>query len=712
MSETNRTAGSFVNAGLPSLALLAGLVAIHLACRNPPATSTSKGPAFYIATNGNDAWTGRSPNPRSATGDGPFLTLQRALEATRKNRAIDPFNAPQKILLRQGSYFLPQTVILTPEDSGIEIAAYRSEKPILSAGRKIDGWRATDKDSKKLWVAPLPEARGGKWIFRELWVNGKRAIRARHPNEGYLEIAKLPDKAAAWTQGQNRFGYATNDLRPWLGATNAELIAMTRWVESRLPILKIEEKERIVSFGKRAVFELVPDDLYYVEGAFEFLDAPGEWFLDSNDGLIYYAPRPGESLIGLQAVAPVLSQILRLEGQPWQQRPITNVRFRGLSFAHAEWYFPEGHTSRTNTPEITPPASPEVGGFAQAAIGVPGAVWAEGIHQCTFEQCKFTCLGNYALELSRGCQSNLISHCEFDQLGAGGVKIGETRLRDRPEDQTRANEISDCHIHDGGQMFHSAIGIWVGESPGNQIVHNLIHDFYYTGISIGWTWGYGPSSASNNLVAFNHVHHIGVKSNGDGPILSDMGGIYTLGKQPGTRIINNLWHDIAGLRYGGWGIYLDEGSSGILAASNVVYHTTHGGFHQHYGETNTLVNNLFALAREFQLQRTRVEPHLSFSVRTNIVYFESGGLLGGDWAGDNYDLDWNLYFDRRLDREMRFEAATPEQWRERGHDRHSLFADPQFLAPDKFDFRLTPGSPAFRIGFQPIDLSQVGPRKE
>jgi len=193
--------------------------------------------------------------------------------------------------------------------------------------------------------------------------------------------------------------------------------------------------------------------------------------------------------------------------------------------------------------------------------------------------------------------------------------------------------------------------------------------FYYTGISIGWTWDYGPSLASNNLVEFNHVHHIGAQSDGDGPTLSDMGGIYTLGKQPGTRIVNNLWHDVAGRSYGGWGIYHDEGSSGILDQSNLVYRTTHGGFHQHYGETNILLNNIFAFARDHQIQRSRPESHPSFTFETNIVYFDSGVLLGGDWSGDQYVIDRNLYWDARSGtNSMPFAGMSLEKWRERGHD--------------------------------------------
>jgi hypothetical protein len=305
--------------------------------------------------------------------------------------------------------------------------------------------------------------------------------------------------------------------------------------------------------------------------------------------------------------------------------------------------------------------------------------------------------------------SNRIVGCEFSDLGAGGMKIGETAIRQNELEQSGYNEITNCNVHDGGKLFASAIGIWIGQSANNSVTHNLIHDFYYTGISIGWTWGYGPSLATNNLVTFNHVHHIGVKSDGNGPILSDMGGIYTLGKQPGTRILNNLWHDIAGFSYGGWGIYFDEGSSGILAARNIVYRTTHGGFHQHYGETNMVWNNIFAFGRDQQLQRTRVEPHLSFSFETNIVYFDSGALLAGDWSGTNYQVDWNVYFDSRPDAKgIVFGNSSLEKWREQGNDRDSILADPLFVAPKKDDYRLRSNSPALKLGFRPIGVSRIG----
>jgi hypothetical protein len=702
--------------------LLSAAACLLFGCARPGvrsvAGSTAPKPApgtFFVATNGNDLWSGLLPAPNRDGTDGPFQTLSHAVQAVRAYRVQSNGAArlTGKVHLGAGVHFVRAPVILTPDDSDLLLAAYPGTTPVVSGGRSITGWKEVTVDGKRLWAADIPDVRKGNWLFRELWVNGRRALRARHPNRGYLPIAELPDKAPTWTQGHTRFCYREGDLKSWSTITNAEVVAMSRWVESRLPVTGVDEKERTVNFSKRSVFELAPGDLYYLEGAFEFLDEPGEWYLDPAAGTLYYLPRPGEQLAEIQAVAPMLQQVLRLEGHPEAGQFVERVVLRGLTFSHTEWYFPPGFQGGKNKPNVSPNPQAEVGGFAQAAVGVPGAVWAEGVRDCAFENCRFASLGNYGLELARGCQTNTVSRCEFADLGAGGVKLGETHIRSHDAELTRANEISDCDLHDGGKLFPSAVGIWIGQSPGNRITHNLIHDFYYTGISIGWSWGYGPALASNNAVTLNHVHHIGVKSDGDGPILSDMGGIYTLGKQPGTIIRSNLWHDIAGIRYGGWGIYFDEGSSGILAEDNIVYRTTHGGFHQHYGETNIVRNNIFAFARDHQIQRTRPEPHRSFSFVTNIVYFDSGTLLTGDWSDDNYLMDWNLYFDARPDAkpdQLRLGPCSWQQWQGRGHDIRSIIADPLFAAPRESDFRLSATSVAIQLGFRPIELSAVGPR--
>jgi hypothetical protein len=670
---------------------------------------------FHVTVDGNDQWTGTRAAPNLTKSDGPFASLTRALQAVRDWRKLNAGGGgrPAMIYLGSGIHLLKEPMVLKPQDSDLTIASVSKESPVLSGGRIITGWKKVEWQGKQIWAADLTEERNGNWFFRELWVNGRRAVRARHPNKGYLKVDGLVDPQSDWTQGQTRFRFGSGDLPAWKTIGVAEAVVMNRWADSRLPVASVQEDQRVISFSKRSVFSLEVGDLYYLEGALEALDEAGEWCFDRQAHVIYYLPRLGESLNKVNAVAPSLQQVLRMEGQPELNRFIERITFRNLTFSHTEWCFPEGFAQAKDKPAISPEPEAEVGGFGQAEVGVPGTVWGQGVRNCVFENCAFRDLGDYGLELGRGCQSNQISHCEFAELGAGGIKLGETVIRSEESERTRANQITDCRIHDGGKMFHSAIGIWIGQSQGNQVLHNEIHDFYYTGISIGWTWGYGPSLASNNLVAFNEVHHIGVKSDGDGPVLSDMGGIYTLGKQPGTRIENNLWHDIAGFRYGGWGIYFDEGSSGIVAESNVVYRTTHGGFHQHYGETNIVRNNIFAFGRDQQLQRTRVEPHTSFLFQTNVLYFDSGALLAGDWSKDKYEMDWNLYFDARprlKPADLRFEKATIDQWRERGHDQHSVMADPLFVAPQQYDFRLRNGSPASQVGFQPIDLKGVGPR--
>jgi hypothetical protein len=668
---------------------------------------------FFVATNGNDSWSDQLAVPEGCAGKGAFATLPRALAAAREFKAgPGGKNASVTIWVRGGTYFLATPLALKPEDSNLKLAAYPKERPVISGGRRILGWKEVPVAGKKLWAAEIPEVREGKWFFRELWVNGARRVRARHPNTGYLSIENLPDKAADRMKGHTRFQFHGSDLKAWPSVTNAEVVAMSRWVESRLPVTSVDEARRIVSFGKRSVFQLQKGDLYYVENVFEALDGPGEWYLDAGTGTLFYAPMPGERPDAIEAIAPVLTQVVRLEGQPEAGQFAEHIEFRGLTFSHAEWNLAKAGDK--NAPAGWPAPTSEVGGFNQAAMGVPGAVWGEGVRAGEFVDCRFVHLGSYGLELARGCESNRISRCELADLGAGGIKIGETTIRTNAVEQTQGNEISDCHIHDGGKLYQSAIGVWIGQSPNNWVSHNLIHDFYYTGISIGWTWGYGPALATNNLVEWNHVHHIGVMSDGDGPVLSDMGGIYTLGKQPGTRIINNLWHDMAATKYGGWGIYFDEGSSGILAESNVVYRTTHGGFHQHYGETNIVRNNIFAFARDQQLQRSREEDHVSFSFTRNIVYFDQGVLLGSAWQNDRFILDRNFYWDSRLANnpgEMKFAGGTLEQWRARGHDQNSQIADPRFVAPQKNDFTLKANSPALKAGFQPVDLRGVGPRR-
>ncbi|MGA2557529.1 MAG: right-handed parallel beta-helix repeat-containing protein, partial [Verrucomicrobiota bacterium] len=392
-----------------------------------------------------------------------------------------------------------------------------------------------------------------------------------------------------------------------------------------------------------------------------------------------------------EVVAPRLEQLVVLQGNLAAKRPVKNITLRGLTFSYTDWTTPADGYADT-----------------QAAVTVPGDVRAEAATGCLLTNCIFTRLANYAVELGRGCQGDTVSHCEMFDLGAGGVRLGEPQPRSDPFEQNHSHVIADNHLHHLGLVFPPAVGVFILQSGSNQVAHNEIDHLFYTAISVGWTWGYQESPCRENIVEYNHLHDLGQA------MLSDMGGVYTLGIQRGTIIRHNLIHDVESFTYGGWGLYTDEGSSDILLENNVVYHCKSAGFHQHYGRENVIRNNIFAFNREFQLMRTRNEDHPSFLFTNNIVFFDSGSLLGGNWQGDRYLMDRNVFWDARPAADpagLLFAGASLDNWRSRGHDLHSLVADPLFVAPNRVDFRLIPASPALKVGFKPIDLSGAGVRK-
>ena len=655
--------------------------------------------AFYVAPDGDDSWLGKLPMPNSERTDGPFATLEKARDAIREMKETQrgELNQPVIVYVRGGAHFLNEPLVFTPEDSGSEdcpitYSSYPGEEAVISGGRKIEGWKPVTVAGKEMYATEIPKVRDGEWFFRQIWVNGQRRKRARHPNTGYLPIAEVPEVASGtqWSEGQTSFRFHGDDLKSWKTAANGEIVAMCRWIESRLPIAGIDESERLVTFDKRSVFRLEPGDQYYVENALELLDEQGEWYLDPKGGMLYYMPLPNENMAEVEVIAPVLEQLIRLEGKPQGKQFVEYLTFKNLTFSHTEWALPDDRS-----------------GFPQAAVGVPGAIYGEGARNCAFEKSAIKHLGNYGMELSRGCKFNRLEKCEIADTGAGGLKIGETAIRDNELERTHDNTVLNCYIHDGGLIFHSGIGVWIGQSYNNVISHNHIHDFYYSGFSVGWTWGYGPALARGNIVEYNHVHHIGVRSNGDGPILSDMAGIYTLGTQPGTIIRSNIFHDIAGFKYGGWGIYYDEGSTHIVSENNLVYRTTHGGFHQHYGKENIVRNNIFLFARDSQFQVTRPEEHLSVTLEGNIFYWRSGPLSNSNIRNINVAFDYNLYWQEEGG-EIKLGDMSWDEWLEKGMDANTLIADPKFMAVEKDGFRLRPDSPAFKLGFVPFDTSEVG----
>ena len=381
-------------------------------------------------------------------------------------------------------------------------------------------------------------------------------------------------------------------------------------------------------------------------------------------------------------------ELIVLQGKPGQ--PVANLTFRGLEFGHTDWKL-------------------ELNGYAdtQAAVATKGEFRAEYAEDVRIEDCVFSHLAGYAIDLGRGAKRFNVVGNEMADLGGGGIRIGETAIPKSPMDECHTHTVTDNHMHAMGRVYPPAVGVFIMQSGTNRIAHNHIHDLYYTAISVGWTWGYRESPCRENMIEFNHLHHIGQN------LLSDMGAVYTLGPQKGTVVRNSLIHDVSAIHVRRLGIATDEGSSEIVLENNVVYRSKNAGFHQHYGRENIIRNNIFALNLENQIMRTRPEPHISFYFTNNIVYFDSGNLLGSNWSNDNYRMDRNVYFDishKDHPERVKFQNASVEEWKKRGHDVNSVIADPQFADPAKDNFQLKNSSPALKLGFKQIDLSRVGVR--
>jgi hypothetical protein len=684
---------------LPALFLLAVVLV--------PVPGKAADPAadLFVSPEGNDQWSGRLDRPNAERTDGPVATLDRARQLVLKLRAYQPPRAkPMVVAIRGGTYYLSKTLVFEPADSGTPAApviyqAYGDERPVLSGGVRIGGWKLS-ADGR--WQVVLEEVKSGKWTFAQLFVGDQRRWRPRLPKQGYYTIAaKVPRSPQAAGRGDDRFGFSGDQIRgDWANLGDVEVLPFHQWSMSRLRIAQVDPEKHVVTFtGSSPTAEswggLQQGHRFLVENVREALGEPGQWYLDRPTGQLTYVPLPGEKPEQAVVVAPRLEQLVAFFGDVKAKGWVHDVQLKGLTFAHANWVLPAAGQA-----------------FAQAEIGLNSAISAIGARNVLIDSCAVRHVGGYAMAFGLGCRDNRVENCEMVDLGGGGVKIGHAgsalwsdagAVPGDPELVVSHQTVRNCLVAHAGRLHPAAIGVWIGHSPHNVIEHNDIFDLYYSSMSVGWIWGYAPSLAHHNDIGWNHMHAIGQG------VLSDMGGVYSLGTSPGTRIHDNHIHDVQSFDYGGWGLYTDEGSTGIVLENNLVYRTRTGGFHQHYGKENRIQNNIFALATQQQLQRSRTEPHLSFWFERNIVYWTKGPLLGSNWNDNNFKLDYNVYWNAAGQPVAFFGGMDLKTWREkRKQDEHSVVADPRFVDPEKGDFHLKPDSPAVKLGFKPFDYTKAG----
>ncbi len=651
---------------------------------------------LFVSTVGRDNWSGASPAPVPGGDDGPLASVAGARDAIRRLRAAGGLKGGVAVHIQAGVYAMAETLCFTPEDSGtaeapIRYIAAEGAAPVLSGGRAIGDWREIQHAGLRCWVADLPEVAAGRWTFTRLYVNGAPRQRPRLPKAGFYRftgLAGFEDTGMKWCEGPDRASFAPGEIRQWRNWEDVELISYQLWFDTHHRFKAIDEAAGMAHFHAKSLGSLKDERgqfaRYFVENVFEALDTPGQWYLDRSVGRLYYLPLPEECLETTRIVAPCLTELLRLQGEG--ERRVAHLHFENLSFEHQHWELPR-----------------DCPGYIQAAWGVPGAIRLEGAGQCVFYGCTIAHVNGYGLEMLAGSTLNTVAACSIHDAGGGGIKIGHEQLmpHESPvgeqmpgEAPVMAATVVDCTIRDCGLLYPSAIGIWIGNSGWNRLLHNQIFNCHYTGISCGWTWGYAPTRTVANRIEHNHIHHINHHE-----ILSDNGGIYTLGQQPGTVLRGNVIHDISCYGYGAWGIYPDEGSSEMRVEHNLVCGTQKACYATHYGRDNLVRHNVFALSQADHLCLGKREHHRSTVFRHNVCVFANGCVKSGVWDIAHDTASDNLFWS--LDgTPFTFNGVPLAGLMRQGQNLGAIVADPLFTDAAGGDFSLRSDSPAKSIGFR------------
>ena len=528
------------------------------------------GRTFYVSPSGSDDHPG--------TRDKPFATPAKAQAAVRA--LSHTMTGDIAVVLRGGTYRLGRTWVLDHGDSGhnghwVVYKAHPGETPVLSGGRRITGWQP---DAKGRWKAHTSIDN-----FRQLYVNGRRATRARG--------APPPNIALAGDHGYTTTHTAMAD---WANPTDIELCYQVVWTHTRCKVHSVTRQ------GDRAALKMLQPCFrlartkegvrvklpQYIENAFELLDEPNEWYLNRATDTLYYIPRPGVNMAKCQAVAPAIERLVELRGTLAQ--PVHHIRFEGITFADATWLRPStfGHPDvQANflpDPDRLLKRDGTVTTVHNENLKSPSNIVCHAARSVRFERCTFTRLGSGGIDLEYGAQDNAIVGCRFHDISGTAIQVGDVLKADHhpadPRAVVRNNRVENNVIHHCCLEFKGGVGVFLGYTDGTVIAHNEIAHLPYSGVSVGWGWGEEdigggpphyiqpfryktPTTARNNRIEHNHIHHVMQD-------LNDGGGVYTLSNQPGTVIRANHIHHANGAP---GGIYLDEGSGFIEVTGNLVY---------------------------------------------------------------------------------------------------------------------------------------------
>jgi hypothetical protein len=563
------------------------------------ATLSAQGAELWVSRDGDDANSGTSQSPLRSVAD----AQRRARELRR--RADPSIQDGVRIIVRGGLYPLTTPLFFRSEDSGTSasptvIEAAPGERPILSGGVVVGNWRKLQEKVAGLpaaaegnvWISDAPTWGGRMLEFRQLWINGRKAIRARTPN------GETCERLTAWDPRKEEAGFSVGVISALREPLRMEMILQQQWEIAilRIKTLRLDAEQTRVTFQQpesQIEFQhpwpqpILPPrggGAFFLANAIEFLDHPGEWYQEMPSGRVIYWPREGEDLTRDHVVVPSLETLVQISGS--LDRPVSYVSFKGIGFEHSAWTKPSeaGHVPLQagmrliDAYRISPRGTPDSTGLDNQAWieRLPAAVTVSGAHHIRFDRCRFEHLAAAGLDFISGTHDDVIEGCVLRDIGGNGIQMGsfqeggiETHIPYGPSDQREIctnerianNFMTDCANEDWG-----CVGIGVGYAREINIEHNEVANVSYTGISLGWGWTRTKNCMRDNKVHANLLHHIATR-------MCDTAGVYTLSAQPGTVVSENYIHSIKMSPYvdrpDHWFyLYTDEGSSLITVRDN------------------------------------------------------------------------------------------------------------------------------------------------
>ena len=537
----------------------------------------------------------------------PKVTLTSALRQAREWRRTGDERAQGgiNIYIEGGTYTFHEPVFIRPEDSGTEdsptvIRSATGEKVVLSGGVRINGW----KKQGKFWVADVPTFNGRPLDFRQMWVNGKKAVRARDVEdfEKMNRICSVDEKNEILYVPASAIRKLT-DGKGILQAKYAEMVLHQMWCVANLRISSIEiqgdsaaicfhQPESRIQFEHPWPRPMVTTDghnsAFYLVNARELLDVPGEWYHDIESRKVYYYPRTGEKMqsADTEVIVPAVETLVQIAGT--LDRPVSNIRFENITFSYTTWMRPseKGHVPLqtgmylTDGYRIEPKMQRNYLNHPldnQGWLGRPAAaVRVVAANQIDFERCSFELLGSTGLDYEQATHGGVIRGCLFRDIAGNGLLVGsfspathETHLPYDPADRREVcthQQIDNCYFTEIGNEDWGCLAIAAGYVSDINVEHNEICEVPYSGISLGWGWTQTVNCMRNNRVHANLIHHYAKH-------MYDVAGIYTLGSQPKSYVTENCVHSIYTPGYvhdpNHWFyLYTDEGSSFITVRDN------------------------------------------------------------------------------------------------------------------------------------------------